>query len=305
MESTNSSSVAPDLSLHSHCGSRLLLLPKELRLKIYRHVLVVPDAPSYRDGRANPNNQVSIMSRNHISDTSALNSFTKYVCDRDLGILQTSQQVREEAGDVFYRGNVFTLYLCMPDEAYEAKLRSVMFYSGLNYVDLRRIRQCHISSAPCMLLRFLYDSDAETLLWKYFNQFAKAMSRLPGHEMQDLLIECYHFEVAAVGAVGGRRTVFGPFVGLENMIEDLKMVRGIKHVHIRALNPELWPDLRDLEILMTSSETSESKMEGIDTSARKLATIETHENRESAAEELFRRFAVLPLYRNTDFMHVL
>lgn len=280
---------------HGHCVSRLLLLPKELRLEIYRHVLVERTAPQYRDAIASPNTRVLIISKDHdLGDTSAPSSAIRYVCNRDLRILQTSQQLREEAGDVFYHAYVFTLYLYMPRDA---KSQSILNEGCSSYVDLSRIRRCRISSTPWRYPRSKYDSKEESIIWKHFNQFAEALSRVPGHQMQDLLIECYHFEVAAVGEQSA-------FFSLEYMIEDLNVLRGIKHVHIRALNPELWPYLRDLERLMMSDETFESEMKDSDaTSPGKLAVTQTQESPDSSVEELLRRLRVLPLYQNTAFVH--
>lgn len=279
----------PSVSVPQQASSPLSLLPKELRLAIYRPLLVE------LTGTVEIANQ-----KCEIGGATA----HRYVGDRDLRIFKTTRQIREEARWVFYHENVFTIFLHPTDHRLQPRRRR---YDNF-YVDLSCVRKCHILSPPGNLPRSRYDSKEQMSIWLHLQRVAETLSSRRGHCKQYLLIECFHFEIAEPDGQGS-------VMSLKYMAEDLEMVRGVKQIYVRALEPSLWPYLRILERMMMSDHSTVSRHEesnpfassqsilSHDKSVSSSGRIETYDERQRRLNEIFRRLQVEPLYRDANFAH--
>lgn len=277
-------------------SSPLLLLPKELRLAIYRHVFV------------NPSGHVQIIDRECEIDHE---SVQRYVCKKDLRILGTSHQIRDEANEVFYRECIFTIYLTYTDRNL-GPLRQPHDHFMIN---ISRVRNCHILSPPSICPRSLYDSKEESAIESHFRAFAKTLGSSRGHHLQYLLVGSYHFEIATVE--GGAR------LSLRFVVEDLESVHGIGCVHIRSLNNDakhyllsleesmMYQPLTDLEAKKSRGHycRQESRIASCPILQTELSKSdrapEVWQNRDARAKHTLRRFGVSPLVNEENIRYLL
>ena len=255
--------------------SRLLNLPKELRLLVYRHLLVEDKA------------SVEIVSK-HLD----LRSIGDYFCDRDLDVFDVNHQVRDEARDVFYKENRFIIYL-------DIKKHEPTF-SLFSPVDVTCVRRCHMISSCRQIPSSIGLGADAMLIFRNFIQFSLSLRQPQTHHLRCLLIECHYFDIATLFFDTSKRL-------FKTIAKPLEYLRGIELVHIRTLDPKMRPYLRALERLMMS-ESPTSASDGQSDQSTQAMMSEISVDAETSGTEIgfveptntpnhiFTLFGVKPLY---------
>ena len=255
--------------------SRLLNLPKELRLLVYRHLLVEEEA------------SVEIVSRHP-----GLSSIRDYVCDRDLDVFNVDHQVRNEARDVFHKENRFIIYLDVEEHEPTFSISSL--------VDISYVRRCHLITSCAKIPGTTVFVRDVLRIFHNFIWFALSLRQSQAHHLRCLLIECRHFDKATL--FDDTSETF-----LKAMAKPLEGLRGIGLVHICTLNPELRPYLRALERLMMSKSLT-SASDGSNDQLIQAMMSESTGNAEASdtgtgiveptntPDHIFTLFGVKPLY---------
>lgn len=94
-------------------------------------------------------------------------------------------------------------------------------------MDLKRVRMLHVLSSPGCYPREFLDGLEERIIRRHSQNLEKALSGTGGYPLQYLLIESYHIESAVLDGDQG----FG--LRLEEMVEPLREIRGVRLVYIR------------------------------------------------------------------------
>lgn len=272
-----------------------LNLPVELRRLVYRH-LTLEDIV-----------WVEVVSNYMIGNKP---DSIRFYTIQDLNILQASRQIHEESSAVFYneRQVVIYLYTCIPPYGCHG-----LFGNRTFRVDLKRIRMLHLLTPPGFFPRELLDGVEEKRIRRHSQALANALGGNGGHHMQYLLMESYHF----VTAVLDDDLAFG--LRLENMVEPLREIKGIRLVYIRSMKIKLLSYLRALEKEMmswcdTSPQHSAATPRDPPQSAYKEIEDRCKENDEDGEQDdfadpdypipnrIYRELDKQPLYPSTDFL---
>lgn len=265
----------------------LALLPVELRHAVFRHCLV------------NESGMIEVVS-NYLDCQPP--ERIKFFTVRNLSLLEANKQLRNEASELFYAENIFTLKSYPRTQEYRQK----RFYGSKTYlVDYSRVRRAHILSSPGFIPTSLDGCiQGACRMMAYLKGIADALAG--GHCMRYLLVQSYDFEIVSLRADT-------PW-GLANILEPLEKVRGLQICHIRAMNLSLWPYLRFLEREMTRSCSDTSNIaerrrpllekaltcQGIMTA---MGVTNGHGDPDlPLTNMIFEIFDTEPLYKSTDFI---
>jgi len=259
-------------------SSPLLRLPSELRLAIYRSLLVESPGPV-------------------LVELAILHGY-RYLTSRDLRVLETNRQIRKEALDVFYHESLFVVQL-------HIVMAQTRVLHGFVPIDMTRVRKCHMLY-PRSHPRLWFDLNQLSRTQWQFKILARTLNSAPTQRMQYQLIECAYFEICTLNGKRRTRTI-------RSVTEPLEAVRGVKLVHIRALSQGIWPYMRCLENLMMSSKSMTWTLEEGSCFTRGLlpdtcnATGDSESQLENSRalggnpEQMFSLLGVKPVYEDLSF----